>query len=140
MEELDLKNLKLWISLLTPEKLEYCIEGDILPIFTTRTLLNTPYVANWHETSVHFPEIAPSGILQKLWKYEGTIGEEEFKTKYILELNKINFRRFLRKIDLMRTVCSAESVVLLGHPDDRLDIVADYINSMHILEDKITEL
>jgi hypothetical protein len=40
----------------------------------------------------------------------------------------------------MRTVCSAESVVLLGHPDDRLDIVADYINSMHILEDEITEL
>lgn len=140
MEELDWKNLKIWVTPMTQEKLQYCIDSGILPVFITRTLVNSPGFSGWNGTSVHLPKLAPSGILKKEWAYEGTLTQEEFEAKYILELNKVRFGEIFEKLELMRYVSGASAIAFMGFPDDKTDILAGYINSLGILEQEITEL
>lgn len=123
-----MEKLNVGYTQLTQENLQKCVESNILPIFVSRSLTDTPALG-LEGTSVHFPDLAPSWDLLKQWKHRG-LPDSTFESRYLTELMGAPVRPALRRIELMAEICGTTKVMLMSRPkDDYLKILYNYLMS-----------
>jgi uncharacterized protein YeaO (DUF488 family) len=122
---------------------EYAMSG-YLPIFICRFM--NPLVKAYEGTSLHFIGLSPSTNLLMSSK-NGLIDWEEYSRRYNEEMSSVDLISSLSRIyDLVKLnpEVNAKGAVLLCYCKDytkcHRSLLANMINSMDILKEKVTEL
>lgn len=143
MEKSNYKDLKLWTSFITPQRLQQVIQSEYLPIFIARSIQNSSLIGKWNGTSVHFGQLAPSPGLLREWK-RGQISYEEFEIKFREEQRRIDYEAVLKKISFLCDCSNANGAILFGYGEDPFQchrsVVSDIINELGLLNNPVEEV
>lgn len=142
MEKRNFKDLKLWTSFVTPERLQLSMQNNYLPIFIARSISNSGLIGKWNGTGVHFSQLAPSPILLRQWK-GGDIDYNIFEQRFREEQNQVDYEEVLKKISLLCDYSNAHGAILFGYGQDPLQchrsVVSKIINEKGLLNSLVIE-
>ncbi len=135
--------LQIKTSFVSPVTLKVFTENGYLPIFIIRNISNSELIGKYSGTAVHFKDLAPSTELFRA-KRDGVIDLTEFSKRYIIEMSSVNFVDVINKLNYLAELSKARGIILMGYgSDDRVchrSILSNLINSMEILNSRITEI
>lgn len=134
--------LKIKTSFVSPVTMEKFSNNNWLPFFCLRSIYKSPLIGKYTDTSIHLKELSPSSILYQKFRDE-ILNKNEYFEEFKKEIQDINIRGILEKIEYMVDLCDAEGAVLLTYGTDsnisHRSVLRDLINDLNILETPIEE-
>lgn len=129
---------------ITNKNLSTYASNGYIPIFACRFM--NPMVKMYEGTPLHFPELSPSPKL--LWDMkEGRITWDEYKSRYMDEMSKINLADSMNRIyNLVKKnpEVNAKGAVILCYCRDytqcHRSLIASLLNSSGLLMEEVKEL
>lgn len=137
----DIKGLYVRTSYISIPHLREFPRSGIIPIFICRYM--NQMCKMYENTSIHFPELAPSRDLFFDIK-NGRISRDEYICRYFEEQKNLDIPKLLFRFYSLIDASNAKGVCMMCYEKDRTkchrSLLAEIINNSGILEDKIKEL
>lgn len=134
--------LKLKTSFVSPLSMEKFTGSNWLPFFCLRSIYKSPLIGKYTDTSIHLKSLSPSSILYQKFR-DNLISKDEYFQEFREELEGIDFKEILGKIEYAVNICEAEGAVLLSYGSDinlsHRSVLSDIINDLGILEFPVEE-
>lgn len=142
MDKQNFRDLNLWTSFVTPERLSLAIKNNFLPIFIARSISNSGLIGKWNGTGVHFSQLAPSPVLLREWK-GGQIDDKTFEEKFREEQQQVDYEQIIKKISLLCDYSNAKGAILFGYGEDpsqcHRSVISKIINEKKLLNNLVLE-